>query len=149
MTRMAWMSGLFLLLAASVVSAADVKAEVTALLEKQNAAWNRGDLEGYMSAYDQGPELVFMGSSGPIRDWKVIKDRYEKRYRSKTGADLGKLTFSRLEVEALAGRLARAWGRWEVVQGEKKSGGWFTLILKKGPSGWKIIHDHSSSDQQQ
>ena len=135
-----------LLLISVPLWAGDLKAEITALLEAQDAAWNRGDLEAFMKTYDESAELVFIGSSGPMRDWKVMKDRYEKRYRSGSGADLGKLTFSRLEVEPLAKGLARAWGRWEVQQGEKRSGGWFTLILKKKQGAWKVIHDHSSSD---
>jgi len=137
---------IFLLLpVASLIFAEDASKEISDLLHKQDAAWNRGDLEGFVEPYDSSGQLVFIGADGPIRDRKVLKERYEKRY--KTGSsDFGKLSFSDLQVETLSSDLARAWGRWEVDQKGKKLTGWFTLILKHGSGGWHIIHDHSSSD---
>jgi len=122
---------------------ADAVAEITAMLHEQDAAWTRGDLDGFMKPYDDTGELAFMTSDGPLRSYQALKERYEKRY--KTGAnDFGKLTFSDLQVELLAPDVARAYGKWMVEQKDKTLSGWFTLILKKTATGWKIIHDHSS-----
>lgn len=136
----------FLLFSVWFVSAAsgeDPVAQITAMLHEQDAAWTRGDLDGFMKCYDDTGALVFMTTDGPMRSYKDLKARYEKRY--KTGAnDFGKLTFSDLQVEILAKDIARAYGKWMVEQPDKKLSGWFTLILKKTPAGWKIIHDHSS-----
>ena len=119
--------------------------EIRMMLEEQDAAWNRGDLDGFMKPYDNTSELVFIGSQGPVRSSKTMKEGYEARY--KTGkSDFGKLTFSQLEIEELGPDLARAWGKWLVEQDQKKLSGWFSLILRKKPEGWRIIHDHSSSD---
>jgi ketosteroid isomerase-like protein len=126
-----------------VLWAGTVKEEITALLMEQDAAWNRGDLDGFMKPYDDSPELVFMGSDGPVRSSQVLKEHYESKY--KTGqSDFGKLTFSELEVEELAPGIARAWGKWQVEQKDQTLSGWFTLILQKKQNGWRIIHDHSS-----
>lgn len=139
---------LFVLLLASVVSAGDPVQEITAMLHEQDAAWSRGDLDGFMKCYEDSGELVFMTSDGPVRSYQTLKERYEKRY--KTGAnDFGKLTFSDLQVEVLADGIARAYGKWIVdtkdTDGKPKQlSGWFSLILKNTPKGWKIIHDHSS-----
>lgn len=123
--------------------ASNAKEEITALLEEQDAAWNRADLDGFVKPYDNTAELVYIGSSGPIRSAQVMKERYEARY--KTGqSDFGTLTFSELQVEELLPGLARAWGKWKVEENGKTQSGWFTLILKKKPEGWRIIHDHSS-----
>jgi ketosteroid isomerase-like protein len=134
-----------LFLSLRLLEAGSAKEEITAILEEQDAAWNRGDLDSFMKPYDDTAELVFIGANGPIRSSKVMKEGYEARY--KTGqSDFGKLTFSQLEVEELAANLARAWGKWKVEQNEKILSGWFSLILRKKSDGWKIIHDHSSSD---
>jgi ketosteroid isomerase-like protein len=122
---------------------ADTKSEIVALLKEQDAAWTKGDLDGFMKFYDSSSELVYIGSDGPMRNSQVIKDRYEKKYK-KENSDFGKLTFSDLEVEELAPGLARAWGKWLVEQKDQKLSGWFSLIWKKTPAGWRIIHDHSS-----
>jgi ketosteroid isomerase-like protein len=118
--------------------------EITSIVKEQEAAWNRGDLDGFMKPYDSSPQLVFMSSNGPIRNAQAVKDRYEKNYE-KTDKDFGKLTFSNLEIEELSQDVARAWGKYLVEQKESKPvSGWFTLILKKTGNTWKIIHDHSS-----
>jgi ketosteroid isomerase-like protein len=122
---------------------ADVKSEIIPLLKEQDAAWSRGDLDGFMKYYDPSSELVFMGSTGPVRSAQVLKDYYDKKYKKGNG-DFGKLTFSDLEVEELAPGIARAWGKWLVEQKDQKLSGWFSLIWKKTPAGWRIIHDHSS-----
>jgi uncharacterized protein (TIGR02246 family) len=132
---------MFIVLFAATANA-DVVSEITQLLKEQDAAWNRGDLDGFLAPYDDTKNLVFV-STVVLRDVNDLKARYEKRY--KTGAaDFGKLTFSDLQVEGLAPGLARAWGRWSVDQSGKKSEGWFTLILQKQKGHWRIIHDHSS-----
>ena len=122
---------------------ADAKSEIIPLIKEQDAAWSRGDLDGFMKYYDPTSELVFMGSTGPVRSAEVLKDYYDKKYK-KGNSDFGKLTFSDLEVEELAPGIARAWGKWLVEQKDQKLSGWFSLIWKKTPAGWRIIHDHSS-----
>lgn len=125
------------------ISAEDVKGEVTALLKEQDEAWNRGDLDGFLKYYDHTGKLVFIGSTGEIRDYQVLKQKYEKRYKT-ADANFGKLTFSDLKVEELSKGLVRAWGKWQVEQKSETQSGWFSLILRKTPEGWRIIHDHSS-----
>jgi ketosteroid isomerase-like protein len=123
---------------------AGTKEEITSIVKEQEAAWNRGDLDGFMKPYDSSPELVFMSSNGPIRSAQAVKERYEKNYQ-KADKDFGKLTFSELQIEELSTTVARAWGKYLVEQKEGKPiSGWFTLILKKSENTWKIIHDHSS-----
>ena len=96
-----------------------------------------------MKLYDQSGKLVFMTSDGPLRSYQTLEERYKKRYGTGQN-DFGKLTFSDLQVEELAKGVARAYGKWTVAQKDKTLSGWFTLILMKTRSGWRIIHDHSS-----
>ena len=134
---------LTLFFCAASTFAADITGEITQLLNEQNAAWNRGDLEAFVSPYDDSGKLVFV-STVVIRSPRELMARYKKRYGSGDASDFGTLTFSELQVEELAPGLARTWGRWNVNQKGKESSGWFTLILQKNGDHWRIIHDHSS-----
>jgi beta-aspartyl-peptidase (threonine type) len=58
---------------------------------------------------------------------------------------MGNLEFRDVEVDVLAPDAAFARGRWELTMADgKKPGGLFTLILRKFPEGWRIVHDHTS-----
>ncbi len=59
---------------------------------------------------------------------------------------MGKLTFSDLEVTVLGADSAVVKGRWQLDYGKDKDkpGGLYTLIFKKLPEGWRIVHDHTS-----
>src|SRR3990172_4828991 len=131
----------FLWMTSSSVQAEDARSQITAMLKEQDEAWNRGDLKGFVKPYDDSGQLIFVGSKGIVRSPQVLKEHYEQRYKEGQG-DFGRLSFSDLEVEELGRGLARAWGRWLVEQKDKKVSGWFTLILKETPTGWRIIHDH-------
>lgn len=116
-------------------------AEVIKVLELQKEAWNRGDLEGYMAYYWKSDQLTFQSGANRVRGWETLLERYKKGY---SGDRMGQLDFSDLEVKVLGRDYALVLGRWSVdIKGEKK-GGVFTLILKKFPEGWRIIHDHTS-----
>jgi beta-aspartyl-peptidase (threonine type) len=49
-----------------------------------------------------------------------------------------------LQIETLSPKSAFVRGRWQLVTDKEKLGGLFTLIFKKLPEGWRIVHDHTS-----
>jgi beta-aspartyl-peptidase (threonine type) len=60
---------------------------------------------------------------------------------------MGKLDFSDLEIMPLGPQSAMARGRWHLVMSDgKEPHGLTTLILRKFPEGWRIVHDHSSAE---
>src|ERR1051326_2749258 len=120
------------------------KAVVRAVLDEQVVAWNKGDLEGFMAGYWKSPELSFSSGKDKTRAWQAPYDRYKKRSQSE-GREMGKLTFSELEIEMLSADSAYVRGRWKLVTSKDTPGGLFTLIFKKLPEGWRIVHDHTSS----
>jgi uncharacterized protein (TIGR02246 family) len=122
--------------------AEDLKEEISQVLKKQNEAWNKGDLDGYVRPYDDSGDFVFV-SSTIIRSPQKLKERYELRYKAGE-ADFGEISVSELEVQELAPGLARAWGRWKVAFERTQITGLFTLILQKKAGQWRIIHDHSN-----
>ena len=112
------------------------------LLSAQTAAWNRGDIEGFMQGYWHSDETTFSGSSGVSRGWQALLERYRKNYS--TRAIMGHLEFSELEITALGDEAALILGRWHLDRESGPVGGVFTLVARRFPEGWRIIHDHTS-----
>jgi ketosteroid isomerase-like protein len=127
----------------SAPSDAAAERAIRAVLDHQAAAWNRGDLSGFMAGYWHSPELTFYSGDSVTSGWQATLERYQKRYQS-AGAEMGKLDFSQLEIHP-AGDMAWVGGHWHLKMSNGKDlGGMFTLIFRKLPDGWKIVHDHTS-----
>lgn len=125
-------------------SADDAATQVRTVLENQAAAWNRGDIPGFMAGYEDAETTTFVGSS-VVKGYRQVLDRYLQRYSSK--AKMGQLTFSDLEIHPLGSDHASAIGRWKLVRSQEAggdTGGLFTLLLRRTPAGWRIILDHTS-----
>lgn len=121
------------------------EADVRGVLDKQVSAWNQGDIETFMTTYIDSPELTFNGRDGVTRGYRPVLERYRKRYGSR-GA-MGSLKFSEVEVRLLGAEAALVLGRFDLIRGADGGGsaqGRFTLVLRKTPQGWRIIHDHTS-----
>jgi len=121
--------------------------EILAVLRSQSAAWNRGDLEGFMEAgYWHSPELTFFSGGNVTKGYDATLAHYKKAYTA-DGAEMGHVEFFQLETEALGEEAALARGRWKLTFGAKPEvGGLFSLVLKRLPQGWRIVHDHTSVD---
>ena len=90
-------------------------AAVRAVLTAQQAAWNRGDLDGFMAGYDKSPDLVFT-SGGHIRHgWQETYDKYKAKYGSDRST-MGKLSFEVLGVQSLGADGAIVLGRWKLTE---------------------------------
>lgn len=129
---------------AQTTTDADAKKALRQVLDDQAAAWNRGDLKGFMTTYWQSPQLSFFSGNTKTQGWQATLERYQKRYQGE-GKEMGKLSFSDLEVELLGADSAFVRGRFQLVIGKEEPTGLFTLVMKKLPEGWRIVHDHTSS----
>lgn len=114
------------------------------VLDDQAAAWNKGDLEGFMAGYWKSDELTFFSGKDITKGWNATLERYKKRYQSE-GKGMGKLTFSDLKIDVLGPESAVVRGRFKVVTSKETMQGLFTLLFKKAADGWKIVHDHTSA----
>jgi ketosteroid isomerase-like protein len=117
--------------------------QIRAVLDAQAAAWNRGDIAGYMDGYDRSPQTEFVGGDSITRGWQEVFDRYKQRYDSRE--KMGTLTFSDLEINLVSKDAALVLGRWRLKRANDEPHGTFTLLFRKMKSGWKIVHDHTSS----
>jgi ketosteroid isomerase-like protein len=133
----------FLLALACPLAAQD--SPVRQVLEQQQAAWNRHDLESFMSGYWNSAQLTFFGTH-KTSGWQATFDRYRKTYQGE-GHAMGNLEFSDLQIEMLAPSAAFVRGRWKLVMSDGTAPhGLFTLVFRKFPEGWKIVHDHTSRE---
>jgi ketosteroid isomerase-like protein len=121
-------------------------ADVLKLIREQEAAWNRGDLKGFMAGYWNSPNLSFFSGRDVQKGWQQTYERYQKRYQGE-GKEMGKLEFSELLADRLADGIVIARGRWKVEMKSRTLDGLFTLIVEKKPEGWRIVHDHTSAGE--
>jgi beta-aspartyl-peptidase (threonine type) len=128
----------------ATVTRANSKVEVEHVLQAQQDAWNRRDLDAFMAGYWNSPELTFFSGAKEQHGWQATLDRYRSTYAS-PGHEMGKLEFSGLRIETLGGDAAFVRGTWQLTMSDGKTPhGLFTLVFRKFPEGWKIVHDHTS-----
>jgi len=135
---------LFLLpLSALAAEGDDMKKAIRDLLLTQQTAWNKGDLEGFMTGYWKSEKLTFFSGKDVRQGWQATFDRYKARYQA-PGTEMGQLTFSDLDVDLVGPDVATVRGRWKLDRKTDTLEGLFTLVVKKLPDGWRIVHDHTS-----
>jgi beta-aspartyl-peptidase (threonine type) len=119
---------------------------VRSVLVRQVADWNKGDLDAFLAGYWNSPRVVFQSGGQRLDGWEAMRERYRLRYQAQ-GRAMGQLAFSQLDIEPLGPEAVLARGRWGLTMPDgAKPGGLFTVIFRKFPQGWKIIHDHTSAD---
>ena len=129
------------------VPQADARSAIESVLRQQAEAWNRHDLEGFMAGYWNSPDLVFFSGATKTSGWQSTLERYRARYQGE-GREMGKLEFSDLSIHQLAPDAAYVLGEFHLAMSDGKTPhGLFTLIFRKFPQGWKIVHDHTSAAQ--
>lgn len=116
------------------------------VISLQQEAWNRGDLEAFLSeGYLDSPKLTFFGSKDPVVGYQAVLERYRRSYQE-GDAEMGELEFSQLDVIYLSDEHALARGHWHLTFSDDSTAeGWFTLVFVETSDGWRIIHDHTSS----
>jgi ketosteroid isomerase-like protein len=118
------------------------EADIRAVLDLQQAAWNKGDIEGFMSYYWKSDALTFQSGSSRTQGWDGVLARYKKNYPPEK---MGRLEFADLDVHLLGRGAAFVLGRFRLDQGGTLKEGVFTLVFRRMADGWRIVHDHTSS----
>ena len=111
-------------------------------MKEQVAAWNRGDIDGFMNGYARSEATEFVSGERLTRGWQTVRDRYKKKYDSRE--KMGKLTFSDIKITPLAPDAALVVGRWKLARKSDTPHGIFSLLFRRTPAGWRIVHDHTS-----
>lgn len=117
---------------------------IVQVLTTQTAAWNRGDIPGFMRGYWASDSLVFIGRRGPTYGWQATLANYQKNYPD--AAAMGQLDFSGLRVSLLGPGAAQVVGHWHLARpaaGDVQ--GSFLLVLRQIDGKWLVVADHTNS----
>jgi hypothetical protein len=79
----------FLLTTSLAFSQSKDESAIRKILADQTAAWNRGDIDGFMKGYWESDSLMFIGKSGVTYGWSNTLKNYKKNYPDT--AAMGKL----------------------------------------------------------
>lgn len=118
-------------------------ARVSSALDSSAAAWNRGDLSGFLAPYRASTTTTYIGAPGLVVGHRALRQRYAPYFEP--GARRDSLRFADLSTRPLGEGHALATGRWMLHRGGRvTSHGYFSLVLRRVEGEWKIVHDHSS-----
>ena len=133
------------LVAPACVLAQAPAAAIKAVMDKQVADWNRGDIDAFAKGYKNSPDILFIGPKIQ-HGYADMVQHYKAAYSNK--AEMGVLSFNRLEVQPLDANFATVTGNFHLertAQGGGSADGYFLLVCEKTPDGWKIIRDDTSA----
>ena len=126
-------------------SSATVTSEITSQLDRSAGDWNRGDLDAFMADYAAESTTTFVDGRRARHGFDFIRQNYAPRFAP--GARRDSLHFEEIEVRSLAPDLALVTARFVLMRDSSvTASGPFTLVMERRPVGWRILHDHSSSD---
>lgn len=136
--------GLLLVLPHGSAWCQDAASAIRQVMNDQVAAWNRADIDAFMTGYANSPETTFVGKN-VLHGWQQMVDRYKKIYPTKEA--MGTLAFTEIAVRMLGADHAAVTGRFHLTRtaaGGGDASGIFSLVFEKEADGWKIILDHTS-----
>ncbi len=117
-------------------------ASIQSVMDNQQEAWNRGDIDAFMQGYWKSDSLRFIGKRGITFGWQPTLDNYKKSY---PGAQaMGRLQFTNLTTEIVGDSSAYVIGKWELFRSTDTLGGHYSLLWKKMQGQWVIVADHTS-----
>lgn len=137
--------GLFLGHAQMKISLQD-SLRIAKVMERQEKAWNVGDINQFMEGYLKSSQIVFSGAAGPHYGWKAIYDRYLKTYSNKT--QMGQLTFTLLSMQQWTPNFVMLEGKFELKRTIGDVSGFFSLGWFKKDGQWYMVNDHTSVSNQ-
>jgi uncharacterized protein (TIGR02246 family) len=121
--------------------------QIVSQLDRAARDWNRGDLDAFVSDYARESTTTFVDGRRARHGYDFIRNNYAPRFAP--GARRDSLRFEEVEVRRLSPTLVLVTARYILQRGGAVSAsGPFTLVMERRAEGWKILHDHSSSDPQ-
>ena len=114
-------------------------AEVGAIMQKQQDAWNNGDIPRFMAGYWNSDSLMFIGSKGLSYGYDTTLESYLKSYPTKES--MGHLEFTNVNWSQISKTSGLLVGRWYLSE---TANGMYSLVWRKIEGKWVIVADHSS-----
>lgn len=120
----------------------DSIAAIQSVMDAQESAWNRGDIDGFMLGYWNSDSLRFIGKRGITFGWQKTLENYKRGYPNANA--MGQLTFTNLSMELTGDTTAYVIGKWELFRSIDTLSGHYSLLWKNIGGKWLITADHSS-----
>ncbi len=128
----------------AIAGATEAAGAIRAVLDAQVAAWNAGDVRGYMMGYAGSDTLLFVSNGQRRTGWQATLYAYMRNYPDRES--MGTLSFEDLDIDVLAVDVALVHGLYRLRRAGEDSVGLFSLVFRRDDTGtWRIIHDHTSS----
>ena len=121
------------------------RAAILHVIERMEAAWNRGDFRGYMAGFKK-PDVVFVSGGKFQAGWQGTLDHYIRDYGASPQAR-GALHFYDIRIEMLSGDAAQLVSRYQLVRQQHPQYGINTRLLRKVNGCWVIALNHVSSSE--
>lgn len=112
---------------------------IRTVMADQEAAWDRGDIPGFMSGYCT--EVCFIGRAGRTCGKDSVTANYLRSYPDKQA--MGDLTFTIHEVLPAGTNHAWVTGLWDLHRTTDTLNGGFSLLWTREKEGWRILRDHT------
>ena len=116
--------------------------QIDRVLDEQLAAWNAGNIEGFMQGYWKNDSVMYIGKTGITYGYNNILQKYKKGFPDKNL--MGKLSFNIFHKNELSPHIYFVVGKYRVERNNSILEGHFTLLFRKVNDRWVIISDHSS-----
>jgi uncharacterized protein (TIGR02246 family) len=134
---------LALIAAPAAASPQSDRTAILSVVQRMEAAWNRGDFRGYMAGFKK-PDVVFV-SGGKFQDgWQGTLDHYVRDYGG-SPERRGKLHFYNMKVDLLAPDAAMLVGQYRLERGARVTEGVNTRLFRKVRGQWLITMNHVSA----
>ncbi len=117
----------------------DAEVGIRLVMEAQEIAWNKHDLEGFMEGYWKSDQLKFYGGNGLTLGWEQTLANYKRNYP--TTAESGTLNFIINDISSIEDNTYWVMGRFHLERSIGNADGVFMIIFKKIEGQWKIIAD--------
>ena len=116
--------------------------EISDLVVRQFAAWNRHDIDAYMKAFWGSPLLVFAVEGEVWVGWDQVKANLIQEYSDRER--MGNSILERLQTNIVSTETALTVEWWSIMFGVTKVRGFTTSAWHKFANGWRIIEGHTS-----
>ena len=124
------------------MSNSDAFATIKANFERWSAAWNAGDLDGYLACYHQSDDTRWISGGQLVKGYEAIATAYRERFVSDDGA--GQMRLTHVSPEILTDTDALIFGAWELQSNGEIYNGVFHAHLKFIEGQWLIVTDHAT-----
>lgn len=131
-------------------TAADLDATrqgITRALSDSAAAWSAGDLNRFMTCYEDDPATSYVSGGGRlVTGYRAIRDMYAQRFGGGSRAAMGALSVDVESLRLLGPDYAYVVGRFHVHRAAADGGdatGLTTLLFHHRAGRWLIVADHS------